>query len=429
VLVVTDDLDVPTTLELPRLPDLMSNRGLRFTRAYASQALCGPSRASILTGQYTHNHGVFGNEPPQQGFVAFRRHEAQSLGPWMKAAGYRTALVGKYINGYAWGAGNDYVPPGWDDWHGHVTAIEDGRFFEYWVNDNGVVSRFGASEQDYSADVEARRAVAFIRASAGRSEPLFLYLGPQAPHVPAKYAERHGAEFRQALAPRVPSFNEGDVSQKPSWVRQIAPLDDKEIAEADKLQQWRLRSLRSVEEMIEVVLQALAETGRLDRTYVIFTSDNGLLMGQHRAVGRKGNSYEESIGVPLIVRGPGVPVGTTDAFALTIDLAPTVLDLAGAPIPETVDGRSLAPLLRGASPASWRPDVFVENFGSGPTLALRTPDWMYNYQDTEEFELYDMRNDPYQLRNLYRTADPVLLDTLRRRLLLLSTCRGASCRS
>jgi len=429
VLVVTDDLDVPTTLELPRLPDLMANRGLSFTRAYAAQPLCGPSRASILTGQYTHNHGVIGNEPPSQGFVAFRPHEAQSLAPWLKAAGYRTSLVGKYTNAYPFGAGDAYVPPGWDDWYGHLTATEDGRFYDYWVNDNGSVVRYGTKPEEYSPDVETKRAVKFIRDSAGRPEPLFLWLGPEAPHTPATYAERHGADFRYSLAPRVPSFNEGDVSAKPSWVRQIRSLTGAEIDEADRLQRFRLRSLRAVEDMIEAVVQALAETGRLEQTYIVFTSDNGLLMGQHRAVGRKANAYEESIGIPLIVRGPGVPAGRTDAMALTIDLAPTLLELAGVPLPESVDGRSLVPFLRGTPPASWRQDVLIENHGAGPSYSLRTPEWMYNHQDTEEFELYDMRADPYQLKNLYRTADPALLDSLRKRTEALVACRGASCRS
>jgi len=428
VLVVTDDLDIPTALEMPRLPDLMSNQGLSFTHAYAAQPLCAPSRASILTGQYSHNHGVIDNVPPLYGFVAFRKHESQSLAPWLKSAGYRTALIGKYTNAYPWGLDSDYVPPGWDDWHGHLTAIEDGRYFDYWMNHNGQVVRYGWKAEEYSADVETKRALEFIRTSAARSEPLFLLLAPQAPHVPAKYHDRHGAEFRYSLAPRPPSFNEGNVADKPSWVRQIAPLTANDIAWADNFQRFRLRSLRAVEDMIQHVLTALAETGRLDNTYVFFTSDNGLLMGQHRAVARKGNAYEESIGIPLIVRGPGVPVGQTDAFALTIDLAPTLLELAGIPLPESIDGRSLVPFLRGRPPSSWRTNVLISNYGAGYSYTLRTSDWMYNHQDTEEFELYDMRKDPYQIRNLYRTADPVLLDSLRRRMASLVGCRAAACR-
>lgn len=429
VLVVADDLDMPTAAELPRLPDLMANQGLSFTRAYAAQPLCGPSRASILTGQYSHNHGVIDNEPPRQGFVAFRRHEAQSLAPLLKSAGYRTSLVGKYINGYAWGATDAYVPPGWDDWHGHLNAIEDGRYTDYWMNHNGVVTRYGSKPEDYSVDVETKLALDFIRSSAGRPEPLFLYLAPQSPHLPARYADRFGAEFKYSMAPRVPSFNLGNVAEKPSWVRQIPLLTAADVALADNLQRFRLRSLRAVEDQLAEVLRALDETKRLENTYLFFTSDNGLLMGQQRAVARKGNAYEESIAIPLIVRGPGVPVGRTDAFAMTIDLVPTLLELAGARPPDTVDGRSLVPFLRGRAPSSWRTDVLIDNYGTGHSYTLRNDAWMYNHQDTEEFELYDMRQDPYQLRNLYKKADPAVLDTLRSRTAALAACAGASCRS
>jgi N-acetylglucosamine-6-sulfatase len=429
VLVVTDDLDMPTTAELPRLPDLMANRGLTFTHAYASQAVCAPSRASILTGQYSHNHGVTSNGPPDWGFVAFRRYESQTLATWLKAAGYRTSLVGKYMNGYASGAGDDYVPPGWDDWFGHLSAIEDGRYINYWTNDNGDVERHGSAPEDYSVDVEAKRAVAFIRASAGRPEPIFLYLAPEAPHTPWLYAERFGSEFRYSLAPRVPSFNESNVNDKPSWVRGIAPMTDADIDRADKDERFRLRSMRAVEEEIDAVIQALAETGRVNNTYILFTSDNGLLMGQHRAVGIKGNPYEESAGVPLMVRGPGVPVGSVDRLVLNVDLAPTLLELAGAAIPDTVDGRSLVSFLRGRPPSDWRTDVLLENYGGGPTYSLRTPEWMYNHQDTEEFELYDMQADPFQVKNLYRKADPALLQSFEQRIKTLVACRGAACRS
>jgi arylsulfatase A-like enzyme len=428
VVIVADDLDVPTTAEMPRLPDLLANRGLSFTRAYASQPLCAPSRASIFTGQYTHNHAVAGNHAPKGGFPVFRRHEQATAAVWLKNAGYRTSLIGKYINDYPEGAGDDYVPPGWDDWFGHMSALEDGRYFNYWVNDNGNVHRFGANPEDYSADVETARAVRFIRDAASRPEPFFLYLGPEAPHEPAHYAERFGAEFRYSLAPRPPSFNEGDVSDKPSWVRQTALLTDEAIDRVDKFQRFRLRSLCAVEDMVAAVLQALAETATLDRTYVFFTSDNGLLMGQHRAVGRKANPYEEAARVPLMVRGPGVPVGTVDAFVLNIDLAPTLLELAGARIPDTVDGGSLVPFLGGGSPASWRADVLIQNHGGGPSFALRTPEWLYNHQDTEELELYDMRADPFQVQSLHRKVDPSLLEPFERRIKTLLACRGVSCR-
>ena len=429
VVVLADDLDVPTTPMLPRLPDLVENKGISFTRAYATQPLCAPSRASILTGQYTHNHGVNGNEPPSNGFVLFRRHEGATLATWLKSAGYRTALVGKYMNAYAWGAGEGYIPPGWDEWYGHLAAMEDNRYWDYWVNDNGNVYRHGHAPEDYSVDLEAKRAVQFIRDAAGRPEPIFLYAAPQAPHTPSFYAERFGAEFRYAFAPRPPSFNESDVRSKPSWIRQIEYMTDQQIDDLDRWERYRLRSMRAVEDEIAGILQALVETGRIDDTYFFFLSDNGVLLGQHRAVGRKNNVYEETIGIPFMVRGPGIVPRKVDEIVLNIDLAPTLLELAGVPIPETVDGASLVPFLRGTTPPKWRTDFIAEAYGLGPTLAIRTRDTLYTHNETEEFELYDMTKDPWQMKNLYKLAEPGAIAAWEKRIQTLSTCRGAGCRA
>ena len=386
--------------------------------------VCGPARASILTGLYPHNHGVVSNHPPLGGFPVFRQHENSTIATWLQAAGYRTSLIGKYMNDYPLGADDGYIPPGWDDWYGHLSAFEDGRFFNYWVNDNGLVRRHGSQPEDYSADVETTRAVEFIQDSAGRPEPIFLYLAPEAPHIPANYTARHGAEFQYEVAPRVPSFNEGDVRDKPSPVRQKNLLTDAEIDRLDKLQRWRLRSMLAVEDMITAVIQALSDTGRLDNSYIVFTSDNGLLMGQHRLVHKKRNVYEETIRVPLMVRGPGVRVGVASQPVQLIDLAPTLLDLAGAPVPDSLDGRSLVPFFRGTVPDSWRTDVLIE---IGSTLALRTPDWLYAEVGTGELELYDMHLDPYQIESLHNVVDPGFFEPFRERIQALFACRGSGC--
>jgi N-acetylglucosamine-6-sulfatase len=425
VLVVTDDLDVIAAPELPRLGDLIASQGVSFTRAYTPQPLCAPSRASIFTGQYTHNHGVVTNQGPAGGFPAFHPKEGATLATWLHAAGYRTSLVGKYINDFPEGVADTYVPPGWDDWFAHLGAFEDGRYFNYWVDDNGTVLHHAAAQEDYSPDVETARAVSFIRESEGSKEPIFLYLAPESPHVPANYAERFGSEFRYALAPRVPSFNEGDMSDKPAIFRAVPLMTDAEIDAADKLEQWRLRSMRAVEEMVAAVLQALDQTGRLANTYVFFTSDNGLLMGQHRLVAKKGNSFEETIRVPLYVRGPGVKVAQVAQPVLNVDLAPTLLELAGLGVPDSVDGRSLVPFLRGLSPASWRTDVLIENEGA---VGLRTSDWLFVQLDSGELQLYDMREDPYQLQSLHDQVDPSFLDPFRARIEVLRACHGPSCR-
>ena len=208
-------------------------------------------------------------------------------------------------------------------------------------------------------------------------------------------------------------------------------MTDQRIDAADKLQRFRLRSLRAVEDMIEAVVQALAETGRLERTYIVFTSDNGLLMGQHRAVAPQGQPLRGVRRHP-----PDRPrARRTASAAPTPSPSPSTSprpcsSWPASRVPESVDGRSLAAVPPGrAAGRAGATDALLENHGAGPTYSLRTTEWMYNHQDTEEFELYDMRTDPFQLKNLYRTADPALLDSLRERLAALVACRGASCRS
>lgn len=431
VLVLADDLDLGTTLLLPRLPTAMGQAGLTFSRAYVTTALCAPSRASILTGQYAHNHGLVYNEPPDGGFPQFRGKDVSTIATWLKAGGYRTALFGKYLNGYPRDAPETYIPPGWDDWFGHLSDLEDGRYYNYWMNDNGNVLRYGSQPDEYSVDVIARRAVDFVQKSAGRPEPFFLYVSPEAPHAPAIPAERHSGEFPRYGCDRVPSFNEDDVRDKPAWVQGIPHLTDADIRQADSFQRGRLRSMRAVEDLMEQVLAALAASGKLENTYVFFTSDNGVLMGEHRAVGRKNNHYEESIHVPFMVRGPGIPAGRTLPHpVLNIDLAPTFAELARITIPDSVDGRSLAPLLRADAPGldRWRSDFLVEHFSAGVSSALRTPDVLYAELESNEIELYDMGKDPFQLENQQRKAERAVMEPLSRRIAALAACRGASCR-
>lgn len=430
MLVLADDLDVDSAKLMPRLPIAMGQPGTTFSRAYVTTALCAPSRGSILTGRYAHNHRLVYNEPPDGGFPSFHA-DASTIAVWLKSGGYRTALLGKYINGYPHGAAETYVPPGWDEWFGHLSDFEDGRYYNYWVNDNGHVFRYGAQPEEYSTDVLARRAVDYIQKATGRTEPFFLYLAPEAPHAPAIPPDRHSGEFPRESCPRVPSFNEADVHNKPAWVQSLPLLTDAQIKSADSFQRGRLRTTRGIEDLLEQVLAALVAAGKLDTTYVFLASDNGLLMGEHRAVGRKNNHYEETIRVPLMVRGPGVPAGQVLSHpVLNIDLAPTFAELAGIPIPDSVDGRSLAPLLRAGPPGldQWRSDFLVEHFGEGVSSALRTPDVLYAELESGEREFYDMRKDPYQVDSQHRKVDPSVLEPFSHRIAVLAQCRGAGCR-
>lgn len=433
VVVLTDDLDVRTTESLPRLPALMTGPGLTFSRAYVTTSLCGPSRASLLTGRYAHNHGVLYNSGPQGGFPAFRgAAEGDTVAVWLKAAGYRTALFGKYLNDYPAASPPEYIPPGWDDWQVQLTSFENARYYDYQMNENGRLVSYGHRPEDYDADVLARKSVEFIqKAAAEPGKPFFLLVATQAPHTPANYADRHAREPAGDGAARVPSFNEGDVSDKPAWVQNTPLLTDGDIAKLDHFQQARVLSLLAVEELLDQILRALIATGRIDDTYVFFTSDNGLLLGEHRLADRKANAFEEAILVPLVVRGPRVPAGQRVALpVLNLDLAPTFAELAGVSLPDTVDGRSLVPFLRGTppDPARWRTDFLIEHFSAGVSVGLRNADVLYTDLESGEHELYDMKADPYQIQSLHRKADPAVLAAHFARAAALLRCRGAACR-
>jgi arylsulfatase A-like enzyme len=433
VFILTDDLDFRTTAMMPRLPALLGQHGRTFDRAYVTQALCAPSRASILTGQFPHNHRVLDNKGPDGGFGAFRRgSEASTIATWLKAAGYRTALVGKYINGYPTAARPDYIPPGWDEWRAQLSDMTADRYINYLLNENGTVIPYGVKDEEYETDVLTSRAVTFIERSVQDHKPFFLYLAPDAPHLPAIPAPRHATMFAGTEAPRVPSFNEVDVSDKPAFVRNKSLLTPTEIRRLDRTETSRLRTMLAVEDMLADVLTVLAANKILDDTYVFFTSDNGLMLGEHRLVTTKDVAYEEAIRVPLMVMGPGIAAATHDEdhFVLNVDIAPTLAELAGAPIPDSVDGRSLVRLLRGETVTEWRREAVSESFSymGGLSAVLRTPEFAYAEIESNERELYDMRTDPYQLASLHLRADPALMATLSARLAQITTCRRATCR-
>ena len=448
IFILTDDQDLETLAHMPRVQALLVKQGLTFKNAFVTTPLCCPSRASILTGQYPHNNDILHNAPPLGGFVKFRDRglEGSTVATWLQAAGYRTALFGKYLNGYPAGDNPTYVPPGWDVWYGKFERGPDiGDYFGYKLNENGRVMAHGKDPSEYLTDVLVEKAIAFIQSAASdRTRPFFLYFAPYAPHAegapdgPPTPAPRHKGALAHMTAPRPLSFNEADVSDKPSHLQRRPVLNAKQITELDQEYRTRVESLLAVDEAVERIIKALADRGELANSYIFFMSDNGYLLGQHRVPRGKGVPYEESIRVPLVVRGPGISAGeTVDYFALNIDFAPTVAELAGASIPPSVDGRSLVPLLRGAKPslANWRQDFLVEFYappGAPPTnqsyYGLRTQDTLYVEYASGEHELYDLKVDPYQLSSLHKAAGSERMKVLSNRLSKLKTCAAETCR-
>ncbi len=438
LLIVLDDMRADDLAMMPAVQELLVAQGTSFTNFFATAPSCAPARASILRGQYPHNHGVLRGKGEVGGFARFYAlgHEQSTVATWLQAGGYRTALIGKYLNGYradAFPAGlpATYVPPGWDEWAG--VTLEPYLHLE--INENGQLIRY---EMAYATDVLAAKAIDVMAQMTQTAEPFFLFLAPRAPHGPPVAAVRHNAAFATATVPRSPSFNEADVSDKPAWVQAIPALDEEHVAYLDAFYVERLRTLLAVDEMIAALVEALEETGSLANTSILLTSDNGFHLGEHRARQEKGTAYEEAIHVPLVMRGPTVPAGQTiSALASQVDLGPTFAAWAGAPVPDFVDGRSLAPLLNGGAIPPWRQTALIEHFTNrkkGSTEqpgfnALRADGFTYVEYATGERELYDLDRDPYQLDNLAVTANADLVATLSERLAAMRTCAGSECRA
>jgi arylsulfatase A-like enzyme len=357
VLILTDDEDVGIHAFMPKTKALLEDQGTTFANFFVSYPWCCPSRATILRGQYAHNTGIVGNEPPWGGFEKFRELglEESTIATWLQAAGYSTAMVGKYINRYV--PEKDGVPSGWDEWYVGANAHPS---YNYKLNENGQIVAYGDQPEDYLNDMLTGKAVEVVRRFSAVGQPFFLYVLPYTPHSPAVAAPRHDGMFAEAELPKTPAFNEADLSDKPAFIRSLLPLDEKRIAKLETEYRKRLRSLQAIDDMVERIVTALRTADVLDHTYVIYSSDNGFHLGEHGLPAGKDFPYEEDIRVPMIVRGPGVPEGhTISAMVLNHDLAPTFAEIAGVDPPAFVDGRSFLPLLQGTE-GGWRQSFLIQ---------------------------------------------------------------------
>jgi N-acetylglucosamine-6-sulfatase len=496
-------------VEIPTMPNtlgLIADRGITFNRYYVSYPLCCPSRVSLLTGRYAHNHNVRGNVQPNGGYTGFKARGAFShnLATWLQGAGYRTIHIGKFLNGYGdepFDTGTD-VPPGWSAWHSVLKADTHHYFYGYTLNDNGTLDGpFGDSgswdtreygERDYfgcptttieekpclyETDVLSR--IAYEELSGTSPEqPFYLQLDYTAPHgdfrrpagpepAPRHYTLFDGAPFPHS---REQGFNEGNVNDKPRFIREAPYLSLNDIHTYRVYYQKGLASLRAIDDGVKTVLDTLGGLHRLRNTYVIFTSDNGFFYGEHRLTGGKFLAYESATHLPLLIRGPGIKPGTsTGQLAGNIDLAPTILELAGVEPDKSVDGTSLVPFFRDPSLRTRRPllfESFVETndveangeptpqpappaepgpaarlaraSGGGATASIVAPPKDYEgirlgpYKYIEwpdgEKELYDINKDPYELNNIVR--DPNFFPIrayLHAELVRLENCVGRTC--
>ena len=468
LLILADDMDGgPETLAvMPHLKELLGQQGVTFENAYVAAPLCCPSRASLLTGEFVHNHDVVDNVYPSGGFFRFyeRGLEQSTIAVRLQNAGYHTAMLGKYLNEYPNGVADTYIPPGWNEW---FVAEKRVNYFNYIMNDNGQIKNYGSLPEEYFTDVLTTRTVDFLQRAAQSSQPFFLALTPYAPHGPATPAPRHAALFPDTIVPRTAAFNEVDMGDKARFMQKWPSLTTAQITIIDAFYRDRLRSLQALDEQIATVVQSLRDNGQLDNTYIFFTSDNGYLQGQHRIDSGKRTAFDEAIHMPLMVRGPGVPTGAKRSQVVSLlDLTPTFAELAGlslADIP-TFDGRSLLPLLRtNGNNAPWRTAVLFEDLRKpgnpaalvndtdddfdtpllqssvlvsttgGVTLpgfwGLHTTTHKYVEYDNGVQELYNTSKDPYELQNLASVTDSTLLAQYSTLLAALKSCAGESCRT
>ncbi len=400
VVILTDDQRYDMMSAMPLTSALLSAETVRFEQAFVTTSLCCPSRTSILTGQYVHRHQITGNYLPYGGALKFPA--TSTIASWLHAVGYRTGLVGKYLNLYQ--SMSPRIPPGWDDFEGLLSMQ---AYTNDTINQNGVVRVYGNSTQDYITDVLARLATDFITTTPS-SQPLFLYFTPIAPHSPAVPHPADVGRYTGYPNYRPPSFNEADVSDKPSWVQALPPITQQLVNRSDVFHRRQLETLQSVDRAVVAIVAALKASGRWDRTLLIFMSDNGMTWGEHRIRDTKYCAYEECIRVPLWIRAPGLQARTDSSIVANIDLAPTIAAWGGFLPPGVVNGRNLLPLL--TSPGTpWRTSLLIEhqNAGTPPTPdshGVRTARYLYNEFSNGERELYDLWTDPWELDNL--AGDP-----------------------
>jgi arylsulfatase A-like enzyme len=397
VLILSDDQRANTMAQMPLTQSLLATPGVQFVNGFATTPLCCPARATILTGLYTHNHHVLTEAAPY-GAPAFS--DVSTIGTWLQGAGYRTALVGKYMNRYDKKLPWPYQPPGWSYW----AAFKTTAYYNYRLVENKKEVLYGSATANYSTKVLTSKAVAFIN-STPAGQPLFLLYAPFGPHAPATPASADKTLFSTLPKWRPPAFNEADVSDKPSWVKQLPVLTAAQIKTQDNFRLNQLRTLQAVDRGVRDIVNALVNTGRMSNTAIVFASDNGLSWGEHRFL-YKNCLYDECIRIPFIVLAPGVSPRVDSSFVSLADLAPTFAQWARVTPPAAVNGQSLVGLL--ANPGlNWRQELLVEVLATadpasheGLFSGVRTKRYAYAEYTTGDIELYDMLLDPNQLTNI-----------------------------
>lgn len=438
IFILTDDYSSNLVEFMPNLK-AMQKEGVTFSHYFVSNSLCCPSRSSIFTGMLPHNSGVLTNTVPNGGYEAYMEHEdpAASFATALQQSGYKTAMMGKFLNGYI--PRNHAPVPGWSDW---FVAGGGYRNYNYDMNSNGDVQHYGKTPKDYLTDVLANRADSLIR--AWKDQPFFVEISTFTPHAPFIPAPRHESLFNDEQAPRTPAFNKQADSTAPDWLRKLTPLGPKKIERLDNIFRNRIRCVLSIDEMLGNIRKTLNETGISNQTYIFFSSDNGYHLGDYSMFQGKQTPFDIDIKVPLVVCGPAVAKGALQqAIVSNIDLAPTFASLAGTKLNGNPDGKNIQPFFstQSTSKITWRNYAIVEHKrvdynindpdrqeaedGILPSYtALRFHDLLYVEYETGEISCYDLKNDPYELKNMAASLSPGMRAQLHSILLAVKKCGG-----
>jgi N-acetylglucosamine-6-sulfatase len=444
IVVMSDDQTIESMRVMGNVNSRLAEFGVTFANSFVNYPLCCPSRATLLTGQYGHNHGTMSNTPPLGGFDKFNaEHGGNTLPGWLQGDGYYTIEVGKYLNGYGTAATQTLVPEGWTEWFGAAGNTQ--RVYDYALNENGTLVSYGEAATDFKQDVITAKAVDAINRRAPADQPFFLNVNYTAPHSggnpstnppancdgTAQPAPRHATALDAEALPQPPSFNEADVSDKPADIQNRDPITANQRNNLTRQYRCRLESILSVDEGVGSIIDALRAQRELGDTLIIYTSDNGFFTGEHRVQNGKTRHYEPSSRVPLVMRGPGVPEGkTVRELAVNADLAKTVLDATGTSPRLNLDGRSLLTLADEPKREFGR-EIVIET----PTYtAIRNAHFKYVEHtagvSAGAVELYDLEEDPFELQSQH--ANPAfapLRAQLAARLAALRDCAGDGCRT
>jgi N-acetylglucosamine-6-sulfatase len=410
VFIYSDDQDVDTMRFMPKTNKQLAANGVTFKNMFTTTPLCCPTRATFLRGQYSHNTNVRSNTLPEGGYEKFVRsgYRRDHLGVWLQRGGYATGHVGKVMNGYVQSSRGKKLPG-----------------FDYFVG-----------ERPYHADRVRSHALRFVKARAPKAKPFYLSVSPLEPHSPFWFPKRYADLYPNAKRPRTPNFNEDNVSDKPAWISERPRLTPEQVANYDKEYRKRIRGVRAVDDLVGSLVAELRRQGELGNTYFIYSSDNGYMQGAHRLHSKR-EPYEESIRVPLIIRGPGLASGVARThIATSNDIAPTIMNFAKLPKKAFFDGRSLRPVAvrSPATGTNWRTATGIEWLGPQDDpkryYGVRTASgekYVYHTATGEE-EYYDLSVDPYELEN--KADDPAVagrVSALKVRADRLLGCRADEC--